>query len=70
MGWFSHKMDTDDGKTHHVYTRSDGTIDVHANDSICKSWGTREASECSTMKDAVAIVEAHSGASVTSIRKA
>jgi hypothetical protein len=69
MGWFSRKLDTDDGKTHHVYERSDGTYDVHANDSIAKSWGSREASRCDTLRDAIDLVEARSGSTVTSIRK-
>ena len=70
MGFFSHKVDTNDGKTHHVFKRSDGTYDVHANDSICKGWGTQEASRCSSLKDAVTVVEARTGASATTIRKA
>lgn len=70
MGWFSHKLDDDAGKTHHVFTRSDGSIDVHANDSIAKSWGTPEASRCDSLKDAISLVEAHTGANVTTVRKA
>jgi hypothetical protein len=69
MGFWSHKLDTNDGKTHHVYTRSDKTLDVTAADSIAKSWGTPEASRCDSLRDAISVVEAHTGSSVMGVRK-
>ena len=68
MGSFTGKMDTDDGNTHHVFERSDGTYDVHANDSIAKSWGTLEASRCGSLKEAAIVVAARTGSSVIRIR--
>ena len=65
MGW-NKKIDTDDGKTYHVYERINGTVDVHEQNSGLKSWGT-DHGNYESVKDAVSSIEGKTGSSVTGI---
>jgi hypothetical protein len=65
--WFG-KADDSEGHTHHIYQNRDGSYDFYSAAGI-RGCGEKEVSRCDNLGDAITLLEAHTGATVTGIRR-
>jgi hypothetical protein len=68
FGWLG-KADTADGHTHQLYSNRDGTIDVYKTDALVRGCGTKEASRCESLEDALEAIESQNDTTVTAVRR-